>query len=131
MGYHSKSGNWTQCEKDNGTFLDCPIKNLVQMSMAVALQNPASASNVSMVRIAVPHGKLDIQTFDRKVQTFNKTQAKVYCHEDFDLNLNCHAHVPLDPIMPHNFSLLTVKQDPDADIYVPPTDIEVGSWIQG
>ena len=57
-GYNSSS-QWTQCEKTNSTYLDCPVamySPLSNYTMSVAIQNP-STLNMTTARIAVPHGR--------------------------------------------------------------------------
>jgi len=53
-GYVSSGLGWYQCEKTNGTYLDCPIGKFDgkdNFTMYVAVQNP---SNVDMKQARIP-----------------------------------------------------------------------------
>jgi hypothetical protein len=47
---------WSQCQVNNGTYLDCPIANFPNQTFAVAVQNP-STNPVYYQKIKVPTDK--------------------------------------------------------------------------
>jgi len=81
-GIMPKQLAWQQCLKTNSTYLDCPIADYdLSQPITVAVHNPSSL-DVSVAKMAVPHGKFHVEKFDYQTQEFIPAQADVHCNPD-------------------------------------------------
>lgn len=77
-------GELSQCFKTNSTYLDCPIaeyENEESFKMTALVHNPSSL-DMTYARLAVPHGKFDVQTLDKESNQFKPAESSVTCHKD-------------------------------------------------
>jgi len=83
-GYSSKSIQWQQCLKTNGTYLDCPIgkhQDDPSLVMAVVVHNPSS-HDVSQIKIAVPKKEYSAKIFDKAKGEFVAVESPTVCMND-------------------------------------------------
>jgi hypothetical protein len=62
---------WEWCLRENATYLDCPISNYdpQNFTMGVVAYNPATLP-INYVSIAVPHGNINVQVFNKNTKKF-------------------------------------------------------------
>jgi hypothetical protein len=127
----NSSMKWMQCSQTNSTYLDCPVADLPEQTFAVAIQNPSSIEN-SKVRIAVPHGKYNVQLFNQSTQEYQNASASVVCHDDLAANKTemTSCFMDIESTVPSkSFALLQIQYDEDADLTVASTDLNEGDSI--
>jgi hypothetical protein len=70
---------WSQCQVNNGTYLDCPVANQPNTTFAVAIQNP-STNPVLYQKIKVAHDKYSAQVWSAASKSFVAANSTVICH---------------------------------------------------
>ena len=81
----SSSGTWTFCDRNNGTYLDCPINELKLEEGAeyfVAMHNPSSL-NLKTAQISVPNGNFKVEEWVYGSQSYASVEnVDVFCNAD-------------------------------------------------
>lgn len=72
------SNNWSWCNRQNGTYTECPIASQPTSDMVIATHNP---SNLVMetLQILVPHANWKVQMLDSSSKWVD-TEANVVCN---------------------------------------------------
>ena len=72
------SDHWTTCSVMNDTYLNCPIDDYSFNSHILAVHNP-SLLPMPYLRMKVPHGNYSVYTWDIIDNSFNSSEAVVFC----------------------------------------------------
>mmetsp|Transcript_30321 Transcript_30321/g.22517 ORF Transcript_30321/g.22517 Transcript_30321/m.22517 type:complete len:101 (-) Transcript_30321:80-382(-) len=80
FGLVNDKGTWHWCERENSTYLDCPIVNYPWSSFLVAVHNPA-LTPLPFVRFSTSHPYYKIMEFDFETSRFEDINAQAFCSE--------------------------------------------------
>lgn len=81
-GLESESGSWSWCQRQNGTYKDCPISDFADQTdftMLVATHNPSGLA-VKTVELKVPHGNFLVEKLNT-AQEWVTADASVICNQ--------------------------------------------------
>ena len=57
------SGQWLWCERQNGTYLDCPVNQYPQSTHLIVSHNPAMVDQ-KYLKVKVPHGNYQVSVWN-------------------------------------------------------------------
>eukprot|EP00347_Sterkiella_histriomuscorum_P000869 403374211 len=111
---------WQMCFKENTTYMDCPIAQYRNQTVAilVAVYNPSSLI-VNYTQIAVPNGKVSVTAFNYETNKFEKVNASVLCEQETEQDNsvvdNCQLYVDY-AINPFQIGLLSLIINSEKDL---------------
>ena len=115
------SGQWLWCERQNGTYLDCPVSKSPQSTHLIVTHNPAMVDQKYM-KVKVPHGNYQVSVWNVTQQTFVAvSKAAVICVmrvvESGALVNDCDMHIKT-LIPAGDFALVKLTYNDQVDITV-------------